>query len=97
MFNREVRLAPATESSFEKRNLVRACIFKHPSDSCSSHSETRFIDDNGLLSRKSHVSESLSEIVLELPEALTVCSGNEVMEQVCVNGSGNMGSNVRVS
>jgi len=97
VLNREVRSAPSIESSFEEKDLGRACVFEHPPDPRSPDSEARFIDDNGLLSRKSHVSESLSEIVLELPQALPVCSRNEVMEQVCVYCSGNVGSNVRVS
>src|SRR2546427_5436096 len=85
-------ILPSAEPSFKHQRALNSCIFEHPSDSCSPHTELRLVYDRFFVTSEAEPSKLQFEIALKQSQILAVGSSNEVAEEVSVSSSRNVGS-----
>jgi len=77
--------------------MLHSGVLEHPSDPCSPHTKPRLVYNGSFVAFEAEPSKFGFEVSLKCVQILVVCSWNEIVEEVSISGSWNMGSMVGVS
>ena len=91
LFDGILGILPGSKAAFKHQRGSHPSVLKHPSDSCSPHSEPRLVYDCSFVSSQAEPSKFRFEVPMKYSKTLGICSGNEVVEEIGISCSGNMG------
>src|SRR5712691_2209915 len=87
-------ILPRSEPAFKHRWTRHPNVLEHPSNSCSPHTEPRLVYDGSFVASEAEPSKFGFEVSVKCIQILAVSSWDEVVEEVSISGSGNMGPRV---
>jgi hypothetical protein len=90
-------ILPRPKPAFKHQWTRHSGVLKHPSDSCSPHTEPRLVYDGSFVASEAEPSKFGFEVSVKCIQILAVSSWNEIVEEVGVSRAGNMGPRVSVS
>jgi len=87
-------ILPRPKPAFKHRWTLHPSVLKHPSNSCSPHTEPRLVYDSSFVASEAEPSEFGFEVSVKSIQILVVGSWDEIVEEVSISRSGNMGPRV---
>src|SRR5205807_8698567 len=94
LLDRILGILPRPKPTFKHQWTLHTSVLEHPSDSCSPHTEPRFVHDDSFVASEAEPSKFGFEVSMKCIQVLPVRSGNEIVEKVGISRGGNMGSRV---
>jgi hypothetical protein len=83
-------ILPCPKPAFKHQWTLHPSVLKHPSNSCSPHTEPRLVYDSSFVASEAEPSKLGFEVSVKCIQILLVGSWDEIVEKVSISRSGNM-------